>query len=178
MAAGAALIALLLTSACGGDSSASPTPSPSRSPSPTATSTTPTPPALPAAAKKNTKAGAIAFVRHYVEVLNYAQESGDVEAIRELSSTACETCKSVAGVISDLYERGGTVKGGERTVGRHVAQRGSGGWLVLLRVRSAPQRISIPGEETRELPGGSKSEEFLVTPDEDGWKVSRWSRID
>ncbi|HET9499371.1 MAG TPA: hypothetical protein VFO98_03835, partial [Marmoricola sp.] len=65
--AGVLVGAVFATAACGGDPSSSPSPSPSVSPSPSPSSTAPTPPPLPDAARKDTKAGAVAFVRHYVE---------------------------------------------------------------------------------------------------------------
>ncbi len=71
VAVGAALV--LALAGCGGDPKADPppstTPTPTVSPSPSAT---PTVPALPEAAKANTKAGAIAFVKYYVGLINHA----------------------------------------------------------------------------------------------------------
>jgi hypothetical protein len=176
--AGVLVGAVFATAACGGDPSSSPSPSPSVSPSPSPSSTAPTPPPLPDAARKDTKAGAVAFVRHYVELLNYAQFTGEVRPLEEVSAKTCETCNSVAQVIDDLYAKGGMVKGGERTLGRHLAQRGAEGGVILFRVRSTPQTIIVPGEQARELPGGDKSEEFHVASSGADWEVTRWSRID
>jgi len=78
---GAALV--LLVAGCGGDPKADP--SPSTSPAPSISSTpTPSPPTLPDAAKANTKAGAIAFVKYYVELVNHAQATGDVGKLQSV----------------------------------------------------------------------------------------------
>ena len=75
LAAGLVAAGLLL-SGCGGDSP-EPKPLPKDSKSSPSASPSATPPEMPAAAKKKTKAGAIAFVRHYVELINYAGRSGE-----------------------------------------------------------------------------------------------------
>ena len=45
------------------------------------------PPALPSEAMANTSYAAIAFVKHWVAVLNYASQTGDVQAISPFASS-------------------------------------------------------------------------------------------
>ena len=76
-------------------SSASPTsPATSASPSPTS-AYVPVKPKFPAAAKKQTDAGAVAFVEYYWEALNYAWTRPDPNILRGLSVEDCTSCKSL-----------------------------------------------------------------------------------
>ncbi len=87
---------VLLLGGCGEESpKPKPLPKPSESPS---ASASPTPPAMPAAAKNQSKAGAIAFARHYVDVINYAQSTGDLEALQAVEDKACKSC-APSGVV-------------------------------------------------------------------------------
>ena len=80
LVAGLAAAGLML-SGCGGDSP-EPKPLPKESKSSPSSSPTATPPVMPAAAKKKTKAGAEALVRHFLSTMRYAGASGDTNAIR------------------------------------------------------------------------------------------------
>ena len=73
LAAGTSGVLLVSTlGACGGSPRADPSPTPATTSAAATETPTPTPPAMPAAARADTKAGAIAFVRHYVDLINYA----------------------------------------------------------------------------------------------------------
>ena len=76
-------------------SSASPTsPATSASPSPTS-AYVPVKPKFPAAAKKQTDAGAVAFVEYYWEAVDFAWSKPDSEILDGLSTTACESCSQL-----------------------------------------------------------------------------------
>jgi Family of unknown function (DUF6318) len=91
----------------------SPSPStPTSEPSPTGP-TGPSAPKLPAAAKKHTKAGAIAFVRYYLDLLNYAKHTGDSQPLRSYSAEECAACQTEARGWQHLYARGGWARDGE-----------------------------------------------------------------
>lgn len=176
MAAGALVCALLLTSGCGGDSSSSSEKTPSPSPRSASASTTPTPsaPALPEAATKNTKAGAIAFVRHYVRLINHAQATGDVGALRTASAKKCVSCRDAMQSIEELYDSGGHLEGGDWRSGRALASRNASGWLVTVRVTYGKQTVHRPGEDPQDLPGGPHTLNFTVNLVDS--KVVRWTR--
>jgi hypothetical protein len=112
-----AVAVLVVLAGCGGAPKVSPSPTPS-SPVTSPVSTTPTPPAMPDAAKANTKAGAIAFVRHYVSIQNYASLHGDTAALRKLASPACDSCQSIVRLIEKVYSAGGRIEGDGWTVTR------------------------------------------------------------
>ena len=109
--------AACLLTACGGGGNPEPAPLPRTStPSPTATaSASPTPPAMPAAARQKTKAGAVAFTRHFMEVLNYSGGSGETRAFRGTFNALCTRCDGIADGIEQTYSLGGSYIGGEWT---------------------------------------------------------------
>jgi len=71
------------------------------------------PPPMPRAAKDDTDSGAIAFTKHYVDVLNYAAVTGDTVELKRLSSPKCEGCQEYIDLYEETYESGGYFKGGE-----------------------------------------------------------------
>ncbi len=77
-----------------------PTPSASQSPSPTVA-----PPEMPAKAKANTDAGAEAFVRYYVKLVNHAAATGDVTEMRRVAPH-CDDCNRVADLIATAWQNG------------------------------------------------------------------------
>lgn len=99
-----ALACLLLLAGCGGDDPApivaDPTPSPSGTPTPTAS-------AAPQPWEERSKAGAVAFVEHWVEVLNESVASTGAAELAAISSPTCETCSGLISLI-DGWRRDGT----------------------------------------------------------------------
>jgi hypothetical protein len=106
---GIVLAALLLLGACSSD------PQP-KEPKRSATTSDPTPtatvPTMPAQAEEDSPEGAAAFVKHYIDVFNYAASTGDVDELSRLSSPDCEGCQSYIKLYKDTYEAGGYFKGG------------------------------------------------------------------
>lgn len=105
---GIVLTALLVLGACTSD------PQP-KEPKPSATTATPTasPPSMPAQAKEDSPEGAAAFVKHYINVFNYASSTGDVEELSRLSSPECEGCQSYIKLYRDTYAAGGYFRGSD-----------------------------------------------------------------
>ena len=107
-----AAIALLCgpLSACASDVQQPTTlPAPSEALSPSAAVTSPsagpdteaaTAPVLPAEAREQTAAGAIAFVRHYFAVLDYAYATGDTAPLANISDPECQACTGVSKMIN------------------------------------------------------------------------------
>jgi Family of unknown function (DUF6318) len=115
-----AMCCLISVAACSGDSAADNVPrattsvnSPSpTSPSPTTKSSAPTsdapkPPRMPALAKEESVAGAKAFVRYYVEALNYSWRVRTGQPLRRLSGSTCVGCRSLADTIDKFRRSGG-----------------------------------------------------------------------
>jgi hypothetical protein len=171
---GAAL--MLLLAGCGGDPKADPPPSTSPTPS---VSSTPSPPALPEAAKANTKAGAIAFVAYFVSVFNHAQMTGETGELSVLSSDNCRDCQAAIRGLNRIYGAGGHIDGGSLTPGPATAElnRVEHQWLVLVRIDSGPQSVTeSAGTATTDLPGGRRTMQFTVTRSASGWEVTSWAR--
>ena len=80
----------------------------SASPAPSPTLNAPT---LPPEARGTSKAAAKAFVRHWIEVLNYAGPTGDTAALRQLSDEDCAACRAIADFIEQIYGGGGQIRG-------------------------------------------------------------------
>ena len=121
--AAVAMLVLLLLSGCS-DGNASPR-DPSSTWSPTGTMQTPTSaapdpvePQLPAAAKEASKAGARAFIAYYWDLINYAQVTGDVKALRSVSASTCSGCRAGIRGIRKHYASGGAIVGGINRVAR------------------------------------------------------------
>jgi hypothetical protein len=101
---GIVLATALVLSAC----SSEPTP---REPDPSkATTATTTPavavPTMPPQASEDSPEGAAAFVKHYVDVFNYAAATGDVKELSRLSAPDCEPCSRYADRFRDIYKAG------------------------------------------------------------------------
>jgi hypothetical protein len=171
---------LLLLAGCGGDPKADP--SPSTSPTPSASSTpTPSAPAMPDAAKANTKAGATAFVRHYIDLINYAQQSGDVRALAAVEAPACGSCKSGRSYITDVYNAGGHIDGGDLSVKIYSALRNASiaGWTIDATLSYGPQTIIRPSATptAEHLDGGGVPITVLVANRTGQWLISDWTRV-
>ena len=114
-------LGLLTLSACSGSADPSP-PRSSSPPAPTSTaptpssSPTPTVPAMPDAAKAHTKAGAKAFAKYFSAVVNYAQQSGQTDAVTHLAIPGCVGCEAGVRAIETVYRAGGRIVGGDSTV--------------------------------------------------------------
>ena len=177
---GTALIAMTLAFAAGcGGSNPSPSPSPTPQPSPTATATGKVAPPLPPAATAHTKAGAIAFVRHYVAMFNYAQSTGDTRSLRRLGLRDCISCTDVADAIDKVYRAGGSARGGELAISRAEAVR-SANKLIEVDIAgnfSASTVVASSGATPEHRKGDKTVASFYVRFHNSAWKVARWSRV-
>ena len=79
-----------------------PTPTPTPTPSPTAT-----PPPMPEAAQGSSRAAAKAFFTYYIDLVNYAGQTGSVGQLRKASARSCSSCSTLIKLFSSTYERGG-----------------------------------------------------------------------
>jgi hypothetical protein len=65
-------------------------------------------PVLPAEAREQTAAGAIAFVRHYFAVVDYAYATGDTAPLAAISDPGCMACAKVKDTINTRITDGGS----------------------------------------------------------------------
>jgi len=170
----AGLAAGLLLSGCGGDSP-EPKPLPKDSKSSPSASPSATPPEMPVGAKKKTKAGAEAFVEHYVRSVNYAGASGQTSGLQALSLNTCVKCKALVDGIDKVYTNGGRIVGGGWTVVRvkhHGFDRDH--YFLDAIIDSSPQQmITSKGASPQGFPGArNRLRAFVLKPVANGWKVS------
>lgn len=185
LAAGSTAVAVLLAfaAACGGSPEPQPLPKPSSStsPSPSASaSAEPTPPVMPEAAGAKTKAGAEAFVRHYVDVLNYATFTGDTETAQALDGGKCTSCDRMLKSIKHVYDSGGRVEGGAWTptpVGQAPFPDGSGRTLDV-KITYGPQSVFADAKsEAKRYTGGGRLVSFVLEIKAGGgWQIAEWTR--
>lgn len=172
-----ALALSVVLAGCGGDPEASPDPTATTSAVSTTPSTPPTPsaPALPDAAMANTKAGAIAFVRYYVEVINHAQITGELTSLRSLAADGCRPCARIRKELTRIYDAGGHIEGGRWAVLTTIAERSDEGrWLVVVSGRFAPSDLYETSDaQPKHSKGGRVLTNFLVQFESE-WQVVRW----
>lgn len=117
---GTILSALLVLGACSSEAAPrEPTTSATTSATTPTPSTTPTTvaPTMSKQAGEDSPEGAAAFVKHYIDVFNYAAATGDVDELTRLSSPDCKGCQNYIKLYRDTYAAGGYFKGGEWTTG-------------------------------------------------------------
>ncbi|WP_193605024.1 DUF6318 family protein [Nocardioides dongkuii] len=179
-------VTLGLLSGCSDDADPSPMVSPtpssssagSTSPSHAPTPAGPVEPTLPPEAEGDDAAAAEAFVRHYWEMVNYAQATGDVAGLRRLESPTCEACAGGRRTIEETYGAGGSIEGGEARVSS--AQAGRLGTAVgrvfgvTVEVDIAEQVVNEPGAETVRHDGGTFTFDFIVQNERGSLLVARW----
>lgn len=61
---------------------------------------------MPPQAQEDSPEGAAAFVKHYIDVFNYAASTGDVDELSRLSSPDCEPCNKYADRFEQIYSNG------------------------------------------------------------------------
>ena len=71
---------------------------------------------MPAEAKGTSQKSAKAFVRYYIDVLNFATATGDTGTALRLSSPNCDSCSGMLDKIQDVYSQGGYFRGEGWTV--------------------------------------------------------------
>jgi len=143
-----------------------PPPPPPRAP----TTPPPTAPPLPATATQDTPAGAQSFARYYIEVLDYASHTGDVQSLRRLGN--CETCLAQADGIEKSFKSGGHVEGGEiRIINTESVRLLRGAALVNITYDQATGK-SIARNGKTENSRALRSEIFALTL---GWSKDSWN---
>lgn len=173
----AAMCGVLMLVGCGKES---PEPKPLETAS---TSTTPSPsvspaPSMPAEAEKKGAKGAEAFVRHYVELINHAQATGDTSSLEQVGASGCGSCVNGVSSVRKVYDEGGHIEGGAwriTSVGAVLPRPDIDGWIVDLQVAFEPQQIHT-SDKTQRLKGGTSPFSFEVSRRSTSWIMADWSR--
>jgi hypothetical protein len=163
--AAAVCVSLLAVGGCS-DDEPEPNFAPSSSPSPTRSSSP-----APEAWEVKSEDGAVAFARHWVDVFNDAQESGETSTLRAISTDSCVSCDGFAGQLEDLYNGGGTLDSDGWAVVHSVptADVPNNEAIVALRINRSPQVIQqADGKEQRFAGGRATYSARLV------WRANAW----
>jgi hypothetical protein len=173
----AALLPALVLSGCGTGGSAAPEPKPlERVAASASPSATPGPPRLPAVTRGDSERAAAAFVKHYIDVLNYAARTLDTEPMLALSSSDCAACSSISDLLLDVEASGGHIEGGAWSVLEVIAlpHPTAGQRKMHVVIQAEPQRMyESPAQEPRAFPGGRTLFTFSVKVRARGWEVLR-----
>lgn len=129
-------------------------------------------PTLPPEARENTPAGAEAFVRYWVETLNYAGATGDVGPLRDASAPECAACEGIADGIERVEQSGGTIDGGAWIVTEVTAIPGIEGTVVDLSHDVTPQQVREDASaEPIRYRGGSSFKVCTLAFVQGGWQL-------
>jgi len=175
---GTLLIITLALAGCGGGDP-TPDPPPTRAPSPTVTASGKIAPPLPPAATAHTKAGAIAFVRHYIDLINYTQATGDTAPINQVSERKCSSCNATSTYVRNVYRAGGRIAGGMTQIRQIIAvpSKGQDGeFEVDVAIRVTSSRIGHRDGTTTTVRGGANALSVFTKWFETGWRVTQWTR--
>ncbi len=140
-------------------------------------STGPVEPPLPAAAKAPTRAGAEAFVRYYIDLLNYAGATGDTDAFLA-AAEGCNSCRGLARNFQRTYQRGGFYKTRGWLVNALFASQQAGtAFTAVAEVReTAITWRETSGSRLRRLPPGTVNLRFSLFRERSRWFIREFTR--
>jgi Family of unknown function (DUF6318) len=142
----------------------------------------PVEPEYPAAAKGEGKSAAVAFVKYYVDMLDYAQATGELETLRSLGTQTCQGCNGAADLIEDTYRAGGHYEGLKRSIKVTFTDTGNvgGGDFVVVdtRMTTSKHRKTTGDGDVEKFQGGTSPIEFLVSRQSGGWLIGSIQAIE
>ncbi len=152
-------------------------PSPTRTSGPTADPKEPVEPSLPAAARAASRAGAEAFVRYYVNLVNYAGRTGEVKAL-ERAALGCGSCESLATAFRKTYAAGGHYEtAGWRVTSQFTTPSTTEGWVSLLKIRqSAMVWFETDNADPQRTPAKNLSLRFQVRRVGGIWRITEFTQ--
>ncbi len=180
--AAAVVVGVCLTgTSCTDDSGASSPDSPhstdttTTSDPPTTSGPTDGPPELPEAAKAKTTAGAKAFVKYYVDVLNYSWDQLAPAPLAKASSKRCRPCNLILKQIQITAQRGGHQAGGDWTLDKVYLLPGSSpnslSFLATIRISSGSY-VESSGDEPTKIVAGEVTNQVDVSRSRGRWQAS------
>lgn len=174
-AVGAALglVSVVTLSGCAGEEPVEPPPlaapttaSPSATPTPSPSG----PPTLPPEARGTSDKAAIAFVRHWIDLVNYAGDTLDTRPLRVVSAPSCDGCLGGIRALESIRSRGGKLLNHQWTIrSTELVSRSPELLQVRVMFDIAPsQTIERAGAQPEKLKGGPKVYVFDVQRSETG----------
>lgn len=177
----AVLVLCSVLAACQSSAEPEPLPSVSKSPSPSgsASPSKPAPPTLPAEAKGSSAKSAKAFVRHYVDAINYASSTGDTGYAENLGSRQCQSCRSVLARIGQVYDAGGKIAshGWKVTILTVLPSQPRSRPIIDAGISLSPQTVvKRKGAKPVHFGGGRLPATFHLAQRRGTWLVMEWER--
>jgi hypothetical protein len=181
-----AVLAALACSAAlvGCQANPEPAPLPSESPSATAPSEagspSPAPPTMPAEARGTSEKSAKAFVRFYIDALNFATATGDTHVAREFSDHTCNSCDAMLDKIEEVYREGGFFRGRGWAVTniKYQPLQPRERPVLSVGIQLAPQEmVEVKGEDPKHFTGGPNHLTFHLSRTQSGWRVEKLDRL-
>lgn len=130
---------------------------------------------MPAAARQNTAAGAMAFTEFFFEQLNVAYTKPDAGLIPVLSSTACKSCTALQAGAVDLIAKGHRMKSGPvaplQKLARSDASPPTETWVAFTLTQLDTPVIDRSGAVVERQKPSSVPKIASVVWEEDGWKM-------
>ncbi len=151
---------------------------------PTTTSTTPTTPGppgeatrpvMPALAKEKSTAGAKAFVRYYIDALNYGFHSSHSRLLAAASAGTCYVCHKLVRVIDKNHHLGGYQVGGDWIPKRFVTVPSEPleASIILVEILIDPGFYRASSTDTRhKIKTGHVNHEFRLRWLPTGWVLT------
>jgi hypothetical protein len=124
---------------------------------------------VPAEARTKDAAGAEAFLRYYIELLNRQQAIPAGEPLRELGPE-CETCLRIARAFDDAAAAGWTYHGGELTINDVVEPQLDGDTAKLI-FGTRVEAVSVHDSSGAPVPDGQEE----LTPNAGSGMTLTWS---
>lgn len=150
------------TSATGSPTASAP---PSGTPSPSG------PPTLPAEAQGRSKAAAVAFVEHWIDVINYTGETLDTGPLRELSAPSCGPCAGIMATIDEVDRKRARIEGQQWTAISVEALSPTGVIQVRAAIDIADSREISRDGGIRRFDGGRALYVLSLAPKGNSWVV-------
>lgn len=176
-------LAVLVAGGCDdGGPSSDPTETPTTSPPSTSQSPTgPPTPDVPDDAQERTKAGAVAFVRYWVEVRNAATKSGDPSGLASISGKGCDYCNQDVASIRKGRENGDRIQskgwsfvGAPEVLGKSSISKPVIQGLVRM------SKVTVTDEDGKQesFPERLEVLEFSLRYLDDGWTLGNYEWIE
>jgi len=131
-------------------------------------------PVMPALARENSRAGAKAFVRYYIETLNFSWQALRPDALSAESSNRCRVCRLISKRITKTRSNGGYQHGGEWSPTRIFPLPGQtderSKFLVTLRIAKGSWKPAA-GDSPHAIVAGTVTNEFDLVWSPAGWRT-------
>lgn len=129
-------------------------------------------PGVPEAARHHNYDGAVAFARHYVDMINETGMHPKVGVLEPLALSGCKTCSGLAQNVADLTKSGSTYSGPQ--LGHIKPVRMVAGPPTVVGMTAEQLPLTISGPSPTSLPGDPHlGFVFTLEWTTGGWRVAR-----